>query len=127
MSGTDITKSKSITLDEQITKRIRKDETDSRKEADKGTKHFNDMSSGINGAIAAMESGDNGLADTMMGQVLSQVQDSNVRAFQMYNEFDKSYGDFATRVGNSISRFVTGSRTPEEKQEIKNKKYGKSS
>lgn len=90
-----------------------------RKEATEGVKHFQSQRVAVSDAIAALESGDNALADTLIAQVMSQVQDTNVRAFQMYSEFDRSYGNLAERVFNSVSRFMSGSRTPEERQVIK--------
>lgn len=90
-----------------------------RDEASKGTQHVSTISTNINEAIAALNSGDSGLSDTLLNQVMSQVQDTDVRAFQMYSQFDRSFGNLAMRVADSISRFLTGARTEEQNELIK--------
>lgn len=90
-----------------------------RKEYTQGVEHFANMNRSIDEALVAMESGDTGYSDVLLAQVGSQVQDTNVRAFQMYAEFDKSYGNVVERIGRSVSRFLGGSRTDDEKQVIR--------
>ena len=90
-----------------------------RKEAGEGTKHFSTMETNISDAIAAINSGDNALSDTLLAQVLSQVNDTDIRALQMFQQFDKSYGNVAERTMNSINRFISGDRSESETSMIK--------
>ena len=84
-----------------------------------GVGHFKTMDKTIDEAIVALNSGNTGLSDTMLNQVMSQVQDDNVRAYAMYQQFDKPFGNLANRVTESIERFFTGKRSDAEKEEIK--------
>ena len=84
-----------------------------------GVSHFKSMDRTIDEAMTALDSGDTGLSDTMLNQVMSQVQDDNVRAYAMYQQFDKPFGNLANRVTESIERFFTGKRSDAEKAEIK--------
>lgn len=88
-------------------------------DATKGVEHFQKQRTAINDAIGALESGNNALADTMVTQVMSQIVDSKVRAYQMYAEYDRSYGNIAKRTYNAVAGFVGGARTPEDRKTIK--------
>lgn len=90
--------------------------TAARDEYSDGVKHFSAINQSVSGALAAMEAGDNALSDALVTQVMSQVNDTDVKAFQMYREFDRSYGNVAERVGRAASKFLTGTRTEEEKK-----------
>jgi len=107
------------TTKEKQTARHEKKTTALRKDAAEGTEHFQKQRTAVNDAIAALESGNNALADTMVTQIMSQVADSKVRAFQMYSVFDRSYGNVANRTYKALSQFVTGERTAEDRQIIK--------
>lgn len=98
--------------------RYNRETKDLRTEYTKGSEHFRNMGESINGAMAAIESSDTRLADILLNQVLSQVNDTDVRAFQMYGEFDKEFGNLAQRVQGMLSRFFVGTRTDRERQDI---------
>jgi len=98
--------------------RYNRETKDLRKEYSKGSEHFRSMGENISGAIAAIDSSDTRLSDIMLNQVLSQVNDTDVRAFQMYGEFDKEFGNLAQRISGMISKFFTGTRTEREKKDI---------
>lgn len=91
-----------------------------RKEAAKDIGYYSNIGMNIDQTISALESGDIKLADQLAAQTMSQVNDTNVRAFQMYNEFDSSYGNVAERTYRSLAKFLSGSRTDAEIAEIKN-------
>lgn len=88
-------------------------------DAFKGGEHLRKMSRSIDESVAALDSGDTSVSDILLNQVMSQVQDTDVRAFQMYKVFDSQFGDVATRVLSSISQFLTGARTDEQKRTIR--------
>lgn len=92
---------------------------DSHDEYSKSIKHFGNMNVKINDALAAMDSGQNGLSETFLNQIMSQVQDTNVRAFQMYGEFDKSFGNVGERVVDGIHRFLSGTRDSNQRKLIR--------
>ena len=100
--------------------RVEKKTVAMRNEALKGMEHIRSMRTTINDALAAMDSGDTGLADTLLNQVMSQVQDTDVRAFQMYREFDRSFGNVIDRTMDSINRFIHGTRTDQQKDLLRN-------
>jgi len=112
------TRSLRTTKEKQVA-RYEKKTTSLRKEAVEGVEHFQKQRVAVNDAIAALESGNNALADTMVTQIMSQVVDSKVRAFQMYSVFDRSYGNIANRTFKALSQFVIGERTAEDRQIIK--------
>ena len=80
--------------------------------------HFSKMDQSISGAMAALEAGDNQLADQLLAQVMTQVNDTDVRAYQLITNMDQSYGNVAERTYRAVARFISGARTPEEKAEI---------
>jgi len=106
-------------LDEKQTDRYNRETKDLRNEYTKGSEHFNTIGRNIDGAFAAMDSGDTKLSEVLLNQVMSQVQDTDVRAFQMYGEFDKEFGNLAQRIQGKISRFISGTRTQTETDEIR--------
>lgn len=90
-----------------------------RKEATEGTEHFSSMEASISDAIAAINSGDIGVSDTLLNQILTGVSESsNIKAMAMFNQFDKSYGNVAERTVRSIDRFFSGTRSDSEKAKI---------
>ncbi len=107
-------------LGEKRTERTHREEKALRKEYSEGSEHFRGMSETIDSAFAAMDSGNTALSETLLNQVMSQVQDTNVRAFQMYGEFDKEFGNVAQRIQGMLSRFFAGTRTQRETEEIRN-------
>ena len=119
LAGTDMRITDKTRIEESKRKAGVKETTDLRKEWKQGSEHFDSMTSTIDEAITALDSGNTGLADTMLNQVMSQVQDDNVRAFAMYQQFDKPFGNLANRVKESIDRFLGGKRSDEEKEEIR--------
>lgn len=118
-SGLGTSATTDIKISESQRKERNKRTADLRDDAGKGLEHFNGIAKNVNAAIAAMDAGNNGLADTLMGSVMSQVQDTNVKAMAMYEKFDTSYGNAAERIANSVSRFLSGSRSESEKGEIR--------
>jgi hypothetical protein len=115
----EMTKSQQSRLSETQQDRYNREKTALRKEYNTGAEHFKNMGNTFDSAIAAMDSGDSKLSEIMLNQSLSQLQDSDVRAFQMYGEFDKGFGNLAQRISTMASKFLTGTRTETEKEEIK--------
>lgn len=118
LSGAEQTEHQEITTGMRAAKEKARQTTALSNEATKGIEHFSNMNTSINGALAAIKSGDTKLSDILLTQVLSQVQDSKVRAFQMYKEFDTSFGNVAERTIRGVLRFIGGARTEEEKAQI---------
>lgn len=119
LAGEGIRAGQERSLDLRETKHERDFTAKLRKEANEGVEHFSNMNSSISDALAALDSGDNALADTLLAQVLSQVNDTDIRALQMFQQFDKSYGNVAERTINSITRFIKGDRSESEKAMIR--------
>ena len=117
-AGLEQTRQQELTYKSTQTENRRDIESRLRGEYAKGIDAYKSMSSNIEAAITAMSSGDTALADTMMAQTLSQVQESDVRAFQMYSQFDKSFGNVLERTVKGMRRFLEGKRTPGERAEI---------
>lgn len=117
-AGLEQTRQQELTYKSTQTENRRDIESRLRGEYAKGIDAYKSMSSNIDAAITAMSSGDTALADTMMAQTLSQVQESDVRAFQMYSQFDKSFGNVLERTVKGMRRFLEGKRTPGEREEI---------
>ena len=107
-------------LTEKQQDRYNRETKDLRKEYTQGSEHFRSMGITIDTALAAMDSGNTMLSETMLNQVMSQVQNTNVRAFQMYGEFNKEFGNLAERVQGKLSQFFRGHRTQRETEEIRN-------
>ena len=118
-AGTEETLHQELGTKSRETENRRKIETNLRDEYAKGTELYKSMNQNIEGAVKAMESGNSQLADTLMAQTLSQVQEGDVRAFQMYAQFDKTYGNVFNRTIEAIDRYLTGSRSEDDKAEIK--------
>lgn len=117
-AGLEQTRQQELTYKSTQTENRRDIESRLRGEYAKGIDAYKSMSSSVEAAITAMNSGDTALADTMMAQTLSQVQESDVRAFQMYAQFDKSFGNVLERTVKGMRRFLEGKRTPGEREEI---------
>jgi len=118
LSGAEQTAHQEITTGMRAAKEIRRQTEALSKEASGGTEHFSNMNQSIDDAIAAIKSGDNALADTLLAQAMSQVQDTDVKAMQMYKEFDKTFGNVAERMIRGATRFISGGRNDAEKVEI---------
>lgn len=100
----------------------------SRKTAVKAMKSTVDTNTSIRKAFQALESGDNTLSDKLLTSALSNLTDSSVRAFKMYEVFDSSLGNIVEQFQDWIDRGVSGTRNPEQKAKIllvlqKMKKY----
>jgi hypothetical protein len=120
LAGTEMRAGPKSALEERKLARENKETREMQKDYTAGADHFKNMSQSLEGALAAMETGDTGLTDILLNQVMSQVQDTDVRAFQMYQVFDKEFGNLAERVQGMVSRFFAGTRTEREREEIKN-------
>ena len=118
-AGLEQTRQQELTYASTEEKRTREAQDDIFKTYAKNVDSYKSMTSKVESAIIAMESGDTGLADTLMAQTLSQVQESDVRAFAMYSQFDKSFGNVLERTVKGVRRFLEGKRTPGEREEIK--------
>jgi hypothetical protein len=106
-------------LSTKLAKEKRADTDKLTKSADDKIAPFTEISNNIDKAIAAMDSGDTSISDRMVTQVIAQITNPNVRAFQMYKEFNTSFGNAIQRVTNSVQTWATGKRTPEEKTAIR--------
>lgn len=120
LAGTDMRRGAEARLIDKQSDRYNKETKALREEYTKGAEHFGDMSISIDSAFAAMDSGDTGLSERLLNQVMSQVQDTNVRAYQMYNVFDQEFGHLGQRIVGQVNRFLLGNRTQRETNEIKN-------
>jgi len=85
----------------------------------KGSEHFRNMGNSIDQAVAAMASGDTKLSEILLNTTMLNVQDTSVRAYAMYGEFDKEFGNLAQRIQGKVSRFLSGTRTQDETDEIR--------
>ena len=90
-----------------------------RGEYEDASQHASNIERTVDDALAAIDSGNSGVADNMLSQVMSQVVDTDVRAFQMYKTFDQSYGDVLTRMYSAVSRYISGNRSESDTAAIK--------
>jgi len=118
MSGVDITKAKETTENRLAGQNVQKATDNLRDDYSEGSEHLKKISNNIDAALAVMDTGDTELTDKLLAQVMSQVQDTDVRAFQMYAEFNKPFGNLMERITGQVSRFFQGSRTEKERQVI---------
>jgi len=117
-TGVDISETTNVNLKESQTKRLNKQYENFRKTYKKDNEYFSGASRAIDRVIALMESGDTQMSNTLMTQALMGIEDTNVRAVAMYDKFDRSYGDIATRIGRSVTQFISGERTEDEKAQM---------
>ena len=89
-----------------------------RKEVGEGVKHFSEMSRNIDQAITAIGSSDTVLAQKYAAQAMSQMIDTNVRAYAMYKEFDQPFGNVVKRTVETIGQFLIGKKSEEHMQEV---------
>jgi len=91
-----------------------------RTEFGKTNQHFNQMQNNIQASLAVLQdpSSSPGLQDKMLAKLMSQVEDTDVRAMQVISDMDVSYGNFVERTYRGISRYLSGSRSPAERAEI---------
>lgn len=89
------------------------------KEASDDIGYYSSIGENIDKAIAAMESGNIGIVDQLATQAVTQANDTNVRAVQMYKEFDKNYGNVVERTYRSVAQWVQGKRTDAEMAAMK--------
>jgi hypothetical protein len=118
-AGLEQTRQQELTYASAEQQKTRAAQDDILKDYAKNVDAYKSMTSKVESAIIAMESGDTQLSDTLMAQTLSQVQESDVRAFAMYSQFDKSFGNVLDRTVKGVRRFLEGKRTPAEREEIK--------
>jgi len=118
LAGTDVREGQKQSLQERRFSRKQKFTKSLRDEANEGIEHFAAMDTNISDALAQISSGNHGLSDTFLAQVLSQVKNTDIKALAMFQQFDKSYGNVAERTINSVGRFITGSRSEGEKATI---------
>ena len=118
LAGAETTAAQDATQGRFETKEYRVETEGLRDEWREDREHFSKMDQSISGAMAALEAGDNQLADQLLAQVMTQVNDTDVRAYQLITNMDQSYGNVAERTYRAVARFISGARTPEEKAEI---------
>jgi len=119
LAGTEVRKGKELT-EERLERKSNVEQISVlHKEYKKGSDHLQNVSNNVDAAIAAMATGDTELSDKLLAQVMSQVQDTDVRAFQMYGEFNKPFGNLWERFSGQVTRFLKGSRTEQERETIK--------
>lgn len=118
VAGLDVKKGKQMTENRLERKTITEQTSDLKKQYSKGSEHLRKMSNNVDAALAAMKTGDTELSDKLLAQVMSQVQDTDVRAFQMYGEFNKPFGNLMERITGQVSRFFEGSRSKKERDTI---------
>jgi hypothetical protein len=119
LSGTEMREGAIQRLDEKQTDRYNKETKALREEYTEGSKHFGNMSTNIEGALAAIDSGDTRLSEVLLNNSMLQVQDTKTRAYQMYTQFDQEFGHLGQRIVGQVSRFLEGTRTQRETDEIK--------
>ena len=90
-----------------------------RDEYGEGSKHFSDINENIDAAMAALDSGDTTVADQLLNKILTQTGDTDIRAVQMYNIMDSSSGDIWDRFTGDVGKYLGGSRTEFQKQQIR--------
>lgn len=85
-----------------------------RGEVKKTMKRIVDRNSTIDEALQSMDAGNNSLSDKLLTSILTQLNDTDVRAMAMYKEFDSSFGNLFDRALDYVSRTVSGTRTKEQ-------------
>jgi len=118
LSGLEMRKGEETREDRYGKQNIQKATDTLRDDYSEGSEHLKKISNNIDAALAVMDTGDTELTDKLLAQVMSQVQDTDVRAFQMYAEFNKPFGNLMERITGQVSRFFQGSRTGKEREVI---------
>ena len=118
LSGLGMRLGQELSLDQRKHQFRVNSEANWRDELNEGIKHFKDMDKTITEAVLAIKASDMKLSETLLAQAMSQLYESDVRAYQMYQQFDEAYGNVLERYYENIRRWATGVRSDEEKAEI---------
>lgn len=119
LAGTEMRAGTEANYNQRVKQFQHQQERQWRDEVNKGVAHLKKMDRTITEALVAFDSADMKNAETLAAQAMSQLYESDVRAYAMYQQFDQAFGNVVDRSIENIRRWFTGNRSDTEKQELK--------